>query len=74
MSDYCSSCRYDVKIKTGEKACPFNPLYWDFLHRNREKLEGNPRITQMYRIWDKISADKKQDYLDSADVILSKLN
>ncbi|WP_051786236.1 cryptochrome/photolyase family protein [Endozoicomonas numazuensis] len=28
MSDYCKSCHYDVKRKTGEHACPFNSLYW----------------------------------------------
>ena len=31
MSDYCRSCRYDPKVKTGPDACPFNALYWIFL-------------------------------------------
>ena len=31
MSDYCGGCRYDVKARGGPDACPFNPLYWDFL-------------------------------------------
>ena len=34
MSDYCQSCYYDVKQKSGAKACPFNYLYWDFFIRN----------------------------------------
>ncbi len=37
MSDHCGNCRFDVKKKTGEGACPFNPLYWDFLIRKRKK-------------------------------------
>ena len=37
MSDHCGNCRFDVKKKTGEGACPFNPLYWDFLIRNEKK-------------------------------------
>jgi deoxyribodipyrimidine photolyase-related protein len=56
MSDYCGSCRYDVKKRTGAGACPFNALYWDFLDRNSGKLAGNPRMTQMYATWRKFSA------------------
>jgi len=44
MSDYCGSCRYNPKVKSGEGACPFNLLYWDFLARNRETLSANPRM------------------------------
>ncbi|MEO1188875.1 MAG: cryptochrome/photolyase family protein, partial [Pseudomonadota bacterium] len=73
MSDHCKACRYDVKQKTGEGACPFNPLYWDFLHRNRDKLEGNPRMAQMYRTWDRISDEKQAAYLDSAAKVLATL-
>ncbi len=73
MSDHCKSCTYDVKQKTGDGACPFNPLYWDFLHRNRDKLENNPRMGQMYRTWDRMSDDKKADYLDSAARVLDQL-
>lgn len=34
MSDHCAGCAYDVKRRDGDGACPFNPLYWDFLDRN----------------------------------------
>jgi len=44
MSDYCQHCKYDHRLKTGDTACPFNSLYWDFLARNYEKLKGNPRM------------------------------
>lgn len=44
MSNYCSNCRYDVKKRTGEIACPFNTLYWHFLIRNEERLAGNQRM------------------------------
>lgn len=73
MSDYCSGCRYDVKQKTGPDACPFNPLYWDFLVRNRETLGGNPRLGQVYRTWDRMAADKQADYLESAREFLATL-
>jgi len=73
MSNYCGACSYSVKQKTGDGACPFNPLYWHFLHRNRDTLVKNPRMTQMYRTWDRMSEEKQADYLSSADAVLAKL-
>ncbi|WP_293573000.1 cryptochrome/photolyase family protein [Phaeobacter sp.] len=70
MSNHCKTCAYDVKVKTGPKACPFNPLYWDFLIRNRDKLGKNARLMQPYRTWDRMSDDKKAEYLDSAAAVL----
>ena len=48
MSDYCSSCPYAVSRTTGEGACPFNALYWDFLKENEETLRGTGRMGLMY--------------------------
>ncbi|MEO1549342.1 MAG: cryptochrome/photolyase family protein [Pseudomonadota bacterium] len=73
MSDHCKTCHYSVKTKAGEGACPFNPLYWDFLIRHREKLGNNPRMAQMYRTWDRMGDDKKDAALTSAAEILDKL-
>ncbi|MEL6693361.1 MAG: cryptochrome/photolyase family protein, partial [Pseudomonadota bacterium] len=73
MSDHCKGCKFDVKQKTGDTACPFNPLYWDFLVRNRDKLAGNPRMAQMYRTWERMSEDKQNDYLESAAKVLAGL-
>jgi deoxyribodipyrimidine photolyase-related protein len=59
MSDYCSGCRYDVKQKTGPKACPFNALYWEFIARNEDRLRKNPRMAMPYKNWDRMAqADK----------------
>jgi deoxyribodipyrimidine photolyase-related protein len=46
MSDACGECRFDPKRRTGEDACPFTTLYWDYLDRNREHLAGNHRIAR----------------------------
>ncbi|MAN45491.1 MAG: cryptochrome/photolyase family protein [Alphaproteobacteria bacterium] len=73
MSDYCSGCKYDVKQKTGEGSCPFNSLYWDFLVRNRSKLEDNPRMAQMYSTWERMSDDKQEAYLETAKAFLNQL-
>jgi deoxyribodipyrimidine photolyase-related protein len=74
MSDYCQHCRFDVKRKTGEGACPFNALYWDFLARNEGKLRGNPRLAQIYRTWDRMADTKQMDYRESASAFLAKLD
>ena len=73
MSNHCATCAHDVKKKTGPKACPFNSLYWDFLHRNKEKLRGNPRLAQPYSTWGRMSDDRQQEYLDSAATFLKRL-
>jgi len=48
MSDYCGDCEYYKTKDTGEGACPFNALYWDFLDRNEEQLRSNHRMGLMY--------------------------
>lgn len=58
MSNYCKNCKYDHKLRTGEKACPFNALYWNFLHEKKSLLQSNPRMGMMYRLLEKI--DKKE--------------
>ena len=59
MSNYCKNCSFKVTKKNGPDACPFNYLYWDFLDRNRKKLQGNHRISMMYKIFDRMD-EKKQ--------------
>ncbi len=44
MSDYCTDCHYKVKEKVGERACPFNSLYWHFMEKHRARVAINPRL------------------------------
>jgi len=48
MSDYCGDCYYYNTKDTGDRACPFNALYWDFLDRNEDQLRSNHRMGLMY--------------------------
>ena len=74
MSDYCKSCSYRVQDKTGKDACPFNLLYWHFLDRHRDKFEGNPRMGNMYSVWDRMDSDKRKTVLSEADDFLRRMD
>jgi deoxyribodipyrimidine photolyase-related protein len=58
MSNYCGHCRYDPAKSTGENACPFNTLYWDFLMRHETMLRANPRTLQIRNV-DRLSSSEK---------------
>lgn len=73
MSDYCKGCRYSPKEKNGDRACPFGYLYWDFLGRHENTLRGNPRLGMIYRSWDKMSEDKKQQISAQSKAFLEKI-
>ena len=55
MTDFCGDCRYDPKIRVGEKACPFTSGYWAFLHRHQDVLRGNHRMSTAMRTMDKLT-------------------
>ncbi len=66
MSDYCQNCHYDKSKRHGEKACPFNSLYWEFYHRHTDKLSRNPRIGMAYQVMKKMDEDELQKVLAQA--------
>jgi len=46
MTNHCKSCVYNPKLRTGDEACPFTTLYWDFLDRHRDAFAKNHRMQQ----------------------------
>ncbi|NOT41393.1 MAG: cryptochrome/photolyase family protein [Alphaproteobacteria bacterium] len=73
MSDFCSGCAYDVKQKTGPKACPFNYLYWAFLIRQKDRLAKNPRLAMPYRTLSSWPSARQATILAEADDFLDRL-
>ncbi|RNL56649.1 cryptochrome/photolyase family protein [Pedobacter jejuensis] len=73
MSNYCEHCKYDKNDKIGENSCPFNSLYWNFHDQHREKLQRNPRLSMVYRLWDKMNPELKSKVLSRADYYLKNL-
>ncbi|MGL6259367.1 cryptochrome/photolyase family protein [Vibrio sp. WXL103] len=74
MSDYCRGCHYQVKLRSGEGACPFNPLYWRFMVKHRDWLARNPRMNMVYRNWDKLSDPEQDEILQTAEFYLRDIN
>jgi deoxyribodipyrimidine photolyase-related protein len=73
MSDYCKNCAFDVKVKLGPKACPFNYLYWNFLIENAAVLAPNPRMSLPYRTLSNMPEGQKADITQSAATFLAGL-
>lgn len=74
MSSYCTGCHYDKAKKTGDCACPFNSLYWNFYDKHEAKLSKNARIGMMYNVWRKMQPDDKAALLEQAKFYLEKIN
>jgi deoxyribodipyrimidine photolyase-related protein len=73
MSDYCRNCRYDVKAKEGEGACPFNLLYWNFMIGNEERLKENRRIGMIYKTLDRMSPERRATIRREATAFLDRV-
>jgi deoxyribodipyrimidine photolyase-related protein len=59
MSDHCRGCRFDPAKRTGDKACPFTTLYWDFLARYQARLARNPRMALQVKNLARISPEER---------------
>jgi len=74
MGDHCKGCAYDPKAKTGERACPFNALYWDFFARHRAHFERNPRLGVVYHQLSKMAPEQLQALRAQAQQRLDQLH
>jgi deoxyribodipyrimidine photolyase-related protein len=74
MSNYCKGCAYDVGAREGEKACPFNVLYWDFLIRHRDRFRGNRRMSMILSNVDKMPEPTRTQITVSAKGVRARLS
>lgn len=73
MSDYCKNCHYNVKEKFGEKACPFNSLYWYFIIKYEGRFYKNPRMKLPYRNLTKMDKKQINQIIEQAEGFLESL-
>jgi len=55
----CARCRYRPAERTGERACPFTTLYWDFLLRHEARLAANPRMVMQVKNLARLTDDER---------------
>jgi deoxyribodipyrimidine photolyase-related protein len=73
MSNYCADCHYDVKDALGERACPFNALYWDFIARHAQNFAANPRMAMPVRSWRNFPPARAQALRGRAKTVLEQI-
>ena len=71
MSNYCDHCQFSVKEKTGDKACPFNYLYWYFMHKNKAILKSNHRLGITLKQLEKMEPSKLAAMIESAKAFIN---
>jgi len=74
MGDCCRHCPYDVKQKTGTKACPFNYLYWHFVDVYRADFQENGRVSLMTQMFDNKDENEKEQIRQSARQFIDSLD
>jgi len=69
MSPHCKGCRYDPAQRSGDTACPFTTLYWDFLMRHETALTRNPRVALQAKNVARLTDAQKQAVRERAAAI-----
>jgi deoxyribodipyrimidine photolyase-related protein len=69
MSDHCRGCRFDPAQRTGERACPFTTLYWDFLARHQARLARNPRMALQVKNLQRVTPEEMAQIRERAQAL-----
>jgi deoxyribodipyrimidine photolyase-related protein len=69
MSDHCRGCRFDPAQRTGERACPFTTLYWDFLARQQVRLARNPRMALQVKNLQRVAPEEMAQIRERAQAL-----
>jgi len=69
MSPHCQGCRYDPAQRSGDTACPFTTLYWDFLMRHAPMLARNPRMALQVKNVARLTDAQRQAVTERAQAI-----
>ena len=73
MGPYCAGCRYRPDEATGERACPYTTLYWDFLDRHEDRFRDHPRLALQVRNVARLSVEKRTAIREQAAAYRAKL-
>ena len=73
MSNYCEGCRYAPDKSTGDSACPFTILYWDFLIRHEQRFAAHPRAALQWRNLQRLDTDQRNEIRIAAAQLKTRL-
>ncbi|WP_418314783.1 cryptochrome/photolyase family protein [Piscinibacter sakaiensis] len=71
MGGPCAGCRFDPTKRSGDDACPFTTLYWDFLLRHQQMLAGNARMALQVKNLQRVDDDERAAIMRRAKAIRS---
>ncbi|MBB3047599.1 deoxyribodipyrimidine photolyase-related protein [Litorivivens lipolytica] len=73
MGNYCDQCPYNPAKRSGENACPFTALYWDFLIRHEQRFSDHPRMALQVRNIKRLSHQEKSNIRDTVRQIRNRI-
>ncbi len=74
MGGPCASCCYDPAQRTGESACPYTTLYWDFLIRHEILLSSNMRMKMQLKNLTRLDEAERRAIVDHAAMIRKRIS
>lgn len=72
MSNYCQGCRYNTAEATGDDACPFTTLYWDFLIKHEAELKTNQRMAMQLKNVARLDATRRLEIQRQAEKVRAR--
>ena len=60
MSNHCKACKFNPAESTGDTACPFTTMYWDYLNRHADSLAKNPRMLMQLKNLNRLTDENKK--------------
>ncbi len=74
MSNHCKGCRFNPAESTGDTACPFTTLYWDYLGRHADMLAKNPRMLMQLKNLNRLTAEQREAIATQAQTHRTQLH
>jgi deoxyribodipyrimidine photolyase-related protein len=69
MSNHCKGCRFNPAESTGDTACPFTTLYWDYLGRHADMLAKNPRMLMQLKNLNRLTPEQRETIATQAHAL-----
>jgi deoxyribodipyrimidine photolyase-related protein len=66
-SGCCRRCRFNPDVKSGQDACPFNILYWDFLQRHQSTYSSVVAMKKQLARLNDMPAHEMREIVEQAD-------